>query len=86
MKDLATLFGVELGEKFKLLYPNGDEHDGEFTMTESGGFKRTDIGFYDCADILMCMLKGCFDIKKLPWKPQYGTLYYMPNISSFGLP
>lgn len=85
MKYIANLFGLELGEKFKLLYPNGDEREEEYIITESGGLKRTDSGFFDCTDTLMCMLKGCYDIKKLPWKPEYDEMYYFPDISA-GIP
>ena len=81
MKDIAKLFGLELGEKFKLLHLDGDERKEEFIMTESGGLKRTDSGLYDCTDTLMCMIKGCYKIKKLPWKPQDGEVYYFPDVS-----
>ena len=80
MKDIANLFGLELGEKFKLFYDNGDEREGEYIITEYG-LKRTESGLYDCTDILMCMLQGCYEIKKLPWKPQDGEVYYFPDVS-----
>lgn len=83
MVDIAEMLGIELGEKFILLSPNGDNPKGEYVIT-SNGLKRTESGLYDCTDTLMCMLLGCYEIKK-PWKPKEGDTYHFPNIW-FGIP
>lgn len=79
MKYIANQFGLELGEKFKLLYSDGTEREEKFTITENG-LKNTESGLYDCTDIYMDMLRGCYDIKKLPWKPAISQGYYIPRI------
>lgn len=84
MKYIANQFGLELGDRFKLLYPNGDEREEEYIITENG-LKNTESGLYDCTDIYMDMLRGSYDIKKLPYKPKYDEMYYFPDISA-GIP
>ena len=79
MKDVAGMFGLKLNEEFKLSHPTGDALSETFIFTESG-LQRTESGLFDCTDILMCMLKGVYDIENLPWKPKKDEMYFIPNI------
>lgn len=87
MKYVANLFGLELGEPFTLVNSDGDEVKNWYIFTENGLEKSDKFdGIYEitggCDVTLGNMLRGYYDIKKIPWKPASGQDYYFPNTES----
>ena len=73
MKELAMIFGLELGEEFNIKYNNGAYV--EFTphrFTEEGLIDKDGDGTH----ILSRLLQGDYTIEKLPFRPKEGQLYY----------
>ncbi len=72
MPEVAKLLGVELGEEFKL---KGFHIFGK--ITENGLRCRVgETGWTPTADDLIELLKGNYEIKKLPWKPKANEDYF----------
>ena len=73
MKELAMIFGLELGEEFNIKYNNGAYV--EFTphrFTEEGLIDKDGDGTH----ILSRLLQGDYTIEKLPFRPEEGQRYY----------
>lgn len=68
MAEVAKMLGVELGEEFEIA---GGERIYRFC--ENGLYDDDD--FFCCA-LLKDLLVGDHHIKKLPWRPKDGKLYY----------
>lgn len=72
MPDVAKMLGVELGERFTL----DDGTNTEYAITQKGisifgNDKKCNTDF-----VLGCLLRGSYEIVKLPWKPKDGDDYY----------
>lgn len=73
MKELAGIFGLELGEKFNIKYSNGECL--EYTpheFTEEGLIDKDGDG----TPITINLLRGVYTIEKLPFRPEEGQRYY----------
>ena len=72
MKELAGIFGLEIGEEFNIIY-NGEYLEyTPFTFTEEGVIDKDG----DSLPIITNLLRGGYTIEKLPFRPKEGELYY----------
>ena len=75
MADVAKLLCVELGEEFKI---EGHE-PSRYKLTEEGMMLKGVCGWERVRMDLEMVLNGQYKIKKLPWKPKVGDVYYRPH-------
>ena len=77
MAEVAKLLGVELGESFRL-----EKYNCYFQFTEEDLERSFNGVKWSKADssTLKSILNGATTIKKLPWKPEYNEMYYIPSI------
>ena len=85
MAEVAKIFGVELGESFKITSGIQDDYQSYYRFTESNGIEISDDGvtwkMTSVATLLKYLLMGDIRIVKLPWKPREGEKYYVPRIA-----
>lgn len=83
MKYVASIFDLELDEPFMLVNLNDDVNKGVYVLTKNG-LKKSPSDIYEHTpdlDTLLCdMLRGLYIIKKIPWKPHFGEIYYIPSL------
>lgn len=80
MPDVAKLLGVELGEEF--IIENKDRK--ETVVLAADGFhviQPNDVLGPDHGKLLSKVLQGLYEIKKKPWEPKYGEIYYFLDIN-----
>ena len=84
MAEVAKIFGVELGESFKITSGTEGDCQNYFRFTEDNCLEFSDDGVEWKTTIAAVLLKrilmGDTRIIKLPWKPQKGETYYIPCI------
>lgn len=83
MKEVAGLLGVELGESFKVVDDDSGKYHNYYRLTEKKGIEESnDNTNWESAipGILKWILMGEIRIIKLPWKPSYGDVFYMPSV------
>ena len=76
--EIAKLLGVELGEKFVI--QNADRK--ETVMLAADGLhviQPNNVVGPDHGKLLSKVLQGLYEIKKIPWEPQEGEMYYILN-------
>ena len=86
MTEVAEMFGVEIGEPFKITDGTQDNYKYYYKFTENAGFETSyfetsyDDGDWGkaSAEILRSILIGDVRIIKLPWKPREDERYYYP--------
>lgn len=72
MKELAGIFGLEIGEEFNIS-SNGEYLEyNPYTFTEDGLIDKDGDG----APILTHLLQGVYIVEKIPFKPKEGERYY----------
>ena len=85
MAEVAKIFGVELGESFKITSGIQDDYQSYYRFTESSGIEISDDGvtwkMTSVATLLKYLLMGDIRIVKLPWRPREGEKYYVPRIA-----
>ena len=88
MAEVAKIFGVELGESFKITSGIQDDYQSYYRFTESSGIEISDDGvtwkMTSVATLLKYILMGDIRIVKLPWRPwrpQIREKYYVPRIA-----
>lgn len=84
MTEVAKMFGVELGEVFKIVDDNSGKYHNYYRLTEEKGIEVSDDNAdWDAAiaGVLKWLLMGDVRIVKLPWKPQIREKYYVPRIA-----
>ncbi len=83
MEKVANMLGVELNEKFELVFPPNSTCRATVMLTVDGA-KVIDTNVYDIynfkAYLLQNLIKGCYGIKRKPWKPMYNDKYYSIGI------
>ena len=83
MADIAKMLGVELGEEFMIEDADGNLIDTNvYNLTEIGCFystNRNDISAGNGNGRFLGILQGSFKIRKLPWQPKVGDVYYRPR-------
>lgn len=74
MQDVARMLGVELGEEFKIDGSNSiyKFFENELCFQCGGAWLRAD-------NILIDLIKGAWELVKLPWQPGLCDAYYYPN-------
>lgn len=86
MAEVAKMFGVELGEPFKIADDTHYDCQRYHRFTKNTGIEISDDGVeWKTAGtvILKYLLMGVVRIVKLPWKPKYGELYYAPHFTPY---
>ena len=85
MAEVAKIFGVELGESFKITSDTKGDYPGDYQnyyrFTENNCFETSVDGVkWETATVIVLrgILMGDTRIVKLPWKPQEGDKYYFP--------
>lgn len=74
MADIAKMLGVELGEEFNINNTNT-----LYKITDIGlWYKAGNIWYGMSSDALIDLIKGDWEIQKIPWKPKDGDRYYRP--------
>ena len=85
MAEVAKMFGVELGEPFKITSGIQDDYQSYYRFTENNCFETSYDGVEWKTTIAAVLLKhilmGDIRIIKLPWKPREGEKYYVPRIA-----
>ena len=85
MAEVAKIFGVELGESFKITSGIQDDYQNYYRFTENNCFETSYDGVEWKTTIAAVLLKhilmGDIRIVKLPWKPREGEKYYVPRIT-----
>lgn len=74
MKEVATLLGVELNEKFCITWENGLTTEANWTIREDGLYVQECKVTKD--PVLQKLLTGEYKIKRLPFKPECGEGYW----------
>ena len=87
MIEVAKMFGVKLGEAFKVTDDDSGKYHNYYRFTEKKGIEVSEDNVKWEADttevlVLKWLLIGIARIIKLPWKPQKGAPYYIPCIVS----
>ena len=78
MPEVAKLLGVELGEEF--IIENKDRK--ETVVLAMDGFhviQPNNVAGVDNGKLLSKVLQGLYAVKKIPWEPQEGDMYYILN-------
>ena len=78
MAAVAKLLGVELGEEF--IIENKDRK--ETVVLAMDGFhviQPNNVLGPDHGKLLSKVLQGLYTVKKIPWEPQEGDMYYILN-------
>ena len=84
MAEVAKIFGVELGESFKLTDDTHGDYHRYYQFTDKKGFETSVDGVKwetATAIVLRGILMGDIRIIKLPWRPREGEKYYVPRIA-----
>ena len=87
MEEVAKMFGVELGEVFKITDDDRGKYHNYYRFTEKKGIEVSEDNVKWEANttevlVLKWLLIGVARIVKLPWKPRKGEKYYIPYIST----
>ena len=78
MPEVAALLGVEIGEEF--IIQNADRKEN--VVLAMDGFhviQPNDVLGPDHGKLLSKMLQGLYEVKKIPWEPQRGDVYFILN-------
>ena len=78
ISEIAKLLGVELGEEF--IIENADRK--ETVVLAMDGFhviQPNNVVGPDHGKLLSKVLQGLYEVKKKPWEPKYGEMYYILN-------
>ena len=78
MLEVAKLLGVNIGEEF--IIENADRK--ETVVLAMDGFhviQPNNVAGPDHGKLLSKVLQGLYAVKKIPWEPQEGDMYYVLN-------
>ena len=87
MAEVAKIFGVELGESFKITSDTRGVYQNYYRFSENNCFETSYDGVeWGTATVIVLrgILIGVARIIKLPWRPSRGDVYYMPSVTSIG--
>ena len=77
MAEVAKMFGVELGERFRIFdWNNNDTYKFDFYFSNEGLMLDYEEGPIPAHGGVLELLKGNFIIKRKPWKPKDGDVYW----------
>ena len=80
MPEVAGLLGVELGEE--LIIENKDRK--ESVVLAMDGFhviQPNNVVGPDHGKLLSKVLQGLYTVKKIPWEPKKGDIFYYPGVN-----
>lgn len=84
MAEVAKIFGLELGESFKITSDTHGDYQNYYRFSEKNCLETSDDGvewkMITAEVLLKRILMGDIRIIKLPWKPRKGEKYYVPSI------
>ena len=84
MAEVAKIFGVKLGESFKITSDTRGDYHNYYRFTENNCLEISDDDVEWKTTIAAVLLKhilmGDIRIVKLPWRPQKCAPYYIPCI------
>ena len=86
MAEVAKIFGVKLGESFKITSGIQGDYQKYYRFTEDNCLEISNDGVEWKMTTVTVLLKhlliiGDIRIVKLSWKPREGEKYYMPRIA-----
>lgn len=75
MQDVARMLGVELGEEFNI-----KDFEPVYKLTDYGLCVKVDsVEWHEMSgDSFIQLIKGDYEIIKLPWQPKKGEVYCRP--------
>lgn len=76
MDKVAEMLGVEFEEEFQV-----EGRDGVYVLSVNGLSK--DHVYKD--SMLRLLINGMYKIKRKPWKPKLGDLYYCPSLITINM-
>lgn len=82
MEEVAKMFGLELGEAFRIIDDTDDYYLGYYRLSKEHGVETScDNILWDGFNekVLHWLMLGEVKIEKLPWKPKEYELYYYPR-------
>lgn len=85
MEEVAKMFGLKLGEAFRIIDATYDGYPGYYRFSEEHGVEIScDNIKWDGFDdkILQLLMLGEVKIEKLPWKPKKNEYYFIPEIAN----
>lgn len=74
IEKVAEMWGVEIGEEFKIAYDDKTLSAVSYVLLNEGMFCSE--GYWVSAPFIWHLIKGEYKIVKLPWKPKHGDKYY----------
>ena len=69
--ETAKMLGVEINKEFEIMTPEGYK---KFLLTSDFNFVNEDG--YSIPSLFFSVLRGDMEIKKIPWKPNDGEIFY----------
>ena len=78
MPEIAKMLGVNIGEEF--IIQNADRKEN--VVLAMDGFhviQPNDVLGPDHGKLLSKVLQGLYEVKKKPWVPKHGEMYYILN-------
>ena len=79
-KQFAEMLGLELGQEFSLVKPNGEkENEDTYKITEDGIYYQSvshSAWWAESAETLDLLLMGDIKAMPKPWKPKKGESYW----------
>lgn len=79
MDLVAKVLGVEMGEEF--IIENADRR--ETVVIAADGLhvvQPNNVLGPEHGKLLSKVLQGLYEVKRKPWEPEYGDIYYVPNV------
>lgn len=80
MEQVAKILGIEMGEKYDVIFPEVCNTCHATVMFTDEGVKTITTNVYDVynfkAYVLTHLLTGAYGLKRKPWKPTYNDEYY----------
>lgn len=78
-KQFAEMLGLELGEKFEMIYDDGTINEDTYKIEEDGIYyknKQSEDWLPEPSTTLSSLLQGLCKVVPKPWKPEKGEAYW----------
>lgn len=78
-KQFAEMLGLELGEKFELIYDDGTINEATYKIEEDGFYyknKQSEDWFAEPSTTVNKLISGYCKAVPKPWKPENGDEYW----------
>lgn len=83
-KQFAEMLGLELGEKFELIYDDGTINEDTYKIEEDGFYyknKQSEDWFAEPSTTVNKLINGYCKAVPKPWKPSEGYKYWWYSIA-----